>query len=98
MSLIPAAAFPLSVSGANITGADSVNYRLAGVNWPGAHQDNRVPAGLDKLNRADIIARIVSWGMNHVRFPLATGTVLNKDGTPYTGVIDPARVAANPVR
>lgn len=96
MPLIPAAAFPLSVSSANITGADSVNYRLAGVNWGGAQQDNRAPAGLDKLNRAEIISRIVSWGMNHVRFPLATATVLNKDGTPYTGIVDPARVAANP--
>jgi len=96
VSLLPASAFPLQTVANNITGADGQNYRLCGVNWPGAHQDNRVPAGLDKLNRADIIGRIVSWGLNHVRFPLATGTVLNKDGTPYTGLIDPARVAANP--
>lgn len=96
MSLIPAAAFPLATSGANIVGADSVNYRLAGVNWEGAQQDNRVAGGLDKLNRADIIARIVGWGMNHVRFPFSTGMINNKDGTPFTGLVDPARVAANP--
>lgn len=96
MTLIPAAAFPLSTSGANIVGADSVNYRLAGVNWEGAHQDNHVAGGLDKLNRADIIARVASWGMNHVRFPFATGMINNKDGTPFTSVVNPALVAANP--
>jgi endoglucanase len=96
MTLIPASAFPLSVSGTDIAGADSVSYRLAGVNWEGAHQDNRVAGGLDKLHRADIIARVIRWGMNHVRFPFSVGMISNKDGTPYTGLVDPARVAANP--
>jgi len=94
--IIPASAFPLAVSGAAITGADGQPYRLCGVNWPGAHQDNRVAAGLDKLPRSEIIGRIVSWGMNHVRFPFATGTLLNRDGTPFTSPVPLARVAANP--
>lgn len=96
MTLIPALAFPLSTSGAHITGADSVNYRLAGVNWEGAHQDNRVAGGLDKLDRADIIERIIGWKMNHVRFPFSTGMINNKDGTPYNTAIPMSRVAANP--
>lgn len=96
MGLIPAAAFPLSTAGAGITGADGQNYRLCGVNWPGAHQDNRVAAGLDKLDRHEIISRVISWGLNHVRFPFSIGMKNNKDGTPFTGLVDPARVAANP--
>lgn len=96
MGLIPAAAFPLSTSGASIVGADSVSYRLAGVNWEGAHQDNRVAGGLDKLHRAEITDRIVGWGMNHVRFPFSTGMINNSNGTPYTAPIPLSRVAANP--
>jgi endoglucanase len=96
MGLIHAAAFPLSTSGAKIVGANGVTYRLAGVNWEGAHQDGRVAGGLDKLHRAEIIDRVISWGMNHIRFPFSTGMISNKDGTPYTGLVSPAAVAANP--
>lgn len=93
MSLLNA---PLSVSGAKIVDADGVAVRLAGVNWGGAHQDGMAPAGLDKLHRDDISARIAGWGLNHVRFPFALGTFMNNNGTVKTGAADPARLAANP--
>jgi endoglucanase len=88
---------PLSVSGADILGADGTPAHLAGVNWGGAHQDGRVPAGLDKLPLAAITARLASWEfVNHVRLPFALGTFACPDGSPFTGRADPARLAANP--
>lgn len=96
MALIPAAALPLSVSGPRITGADGSQIRLAGVNWGGAHQDGLVPAGLDKMHRDDIAARIVSWGMNHVRFPFALGTFVTNSGAPRSGPVATPSITANP--
>src|SRR5260370_29228976 len=93
---LPAAAFPLSVSGAQILGAKGSPVRLAGVNWGGAQQDGLLPYGLDKLPRTEIIARIISWGFNHVRFPFALGTFVNNNGTLKTGLANPAALAANP--
>ena len=87
---------PLSVRGASITDAAGNPVKLCGVNWPGAHQDGLVPAGLDKLHRDAIAARIKSWGLNHVRLTFAVGTIMNKDGSMRTGLADNARLAANP--
>lgn len=87
---------PLSTSGADILDAGGKPVRLAGVNWGGASQDGLVPAGLDKLHRDDIAARIRSWGMNHVRLPFAVGTFLTNSGALRTGPADTARLAANP--
>jgi endoglucanase len=87
---------PLSVNGAQILDAAGNPVRLAGVNWGGGHQDACVPAGLDKLHRSDIISRITSWGLNHVRLTFALGTIVNDNGTLRTGTADPARLAANP--
>ena len=94
---LPASAFPLSVSGAEITRADtSAPVRLAGVNWGGAYQDFGVPSGLRERPRAEIIGWIVSKGFNHVRFPFSTGTFVTNSGTLRTAPADPSRLAANP--
>lgn len=88
---------PLSTSGPRILDSGGSPVRLAGVNWGGAQQDGLVPAGLDKLNRADIAERIVGWGLNHVRFPFALGTFMTNNGSLKTGPVpDPASLAANP--
>lgn len=91
-----ALAGPLSVAGSSILDAAGTPVRLAGVNWGGAQQDECVPYGLDKLPRAEIIARIISWGLNHVRLPFALGTFVNSDGTPKTAPAKASRLAANP--
>ncbi len=94
---LPASAFPLSVSGARLTGADGKAVTLGlGVNWGGAQQDEMLPYGLDRLPRAEIIARITGWGMSHVRFPFALGTIVNPDGSLKTAPAKASRLAANP--
>lgn len=93
---IPSAAFPLHVSGSSILGADASHVRLAGVNWGGAQQDELLPYGLDKLPRSQIIARIISWGFNHVRFPFALGTFVGSNGVLKTGLAKASRLTANP--
>lgn len=95
MSLIPAAAFPLSVSGAQITGADGSTPRLCGVNWGGAQQDGLLPYGLDKLPREQIISRITGWGLNHVRFPFSLGAFVTNGGTPKNALADVTHLSAN---
>ena len=87
---------PLTTRGADIINGGGQSIRLAGVNWPGAHQDHRVPSMLDRLSRDEIAARIAEEGFNHVRLTWATGTFSNKDGTPYAAPADGGQVAANP--
>lgn len=69
-------------------------WKMAGVNWAGAHQDNLVPGGLDYINVNTLAAQLASWGINSVRFPFASNTVLS------TTPINPAYVTgpnnANP--
>src|SRR5436305_2024513 len=96
MPLLPANAFPLQVSGAQITGADGSPVRLCGVNWGGGQQDECLPAGLDILPRDRIIDRIISWGFNHVRLCTATGAVMSNDGSVKTGAAKASRLSANP--
>jgi len=93
---LPASAFPLSTSGSKILGADGAPVRLAGVNWGGAHQDEGVAGGLDRLHRSQIIGRIAGHGFNTVRLPYATGAFINPDGTLRRNPVPAARVAANP--
>lgn len=93
---LPASAFPLRVSGAKILGHDGSPVRLAGVNWGGAYQDNKVPSGLRERPRDEIYDWIADKGFNHVRLPFATGTIVTSAGNPVTAPADPARLAANP--
>lgn len=86
---------PLSVSGSKILDSAGQPARLAGVNWGGAHQDELVPAGLDRLPRGEIIARIIGWGMNTVRFPFALGTFVNSNGSLKTAPAKASRLSAN---
>lgn len=88
---------PLIVNGTSILDVDGAPVRLAGVNWGGAQQNGLVPAGLDKLHRDEIAARIVSWGLNHVRLPYAIGAFMTNGGALKTGPVPaPSSLAANP--
>jgi endoglucanase len=93
---LPAAAFPLRVTGARILGADGSTVRLGGVNWGGAQQDEGVPGGLDVLPRSTIIGRIIAAGFNHVRLPYATGAFVSPSGTARLNAVPAGRLAANP--
>jgi endoglucanase len=94
---LPASAFPLSVSGARLLGADGSPVSLGlGVNWGGAQQDELLPYGLDKLPRSQIIGRLLSWGMSHVRFPFALGTFVSNDGVLKGPAGKASRLTANP--
>lgn len=93
---LPASAFPLRTSGASILGADGSPVLLAGVNWGGAQQDECVPYGLDKLPRAELISRIAAMGLNHIRVPFATGTIMTNGGQVKTAPAPLSRLTANP--
>lgn len=94
---LPAAAFPLTVSGARILDAAGQAASLGlGVNWGGGQQDECVPYGLDKLPRGDIITRIADgWRMTHVRVPFALGGIVTNSGTLKTAAAPAARLTAN---
>lgn len=94
---LPAAAFPLSVSGARILTAAGQHASLGlGVNWGGGQQDETVPYGLDKLPRGDIIGRIADeWGMTTVRLPFAVGGIVTNGGAVKTAPAPEARLTAN---
>lgn len=94
--ILPAAAYPLRTSGAQILAADGTPVRLCGVNWGGAQQDEGVPYGLDRTSRHDLADRIASWGMNHIRLPFSVGGIMNADGTVKGAPAPAARLAANP--
>jgi endoglucanase len=94
---LPASAFPLSVSGSRLRGADGSSCSLGlGVNWGGAQQDEGVPYGLDVLPRSQIISRITGWGMSHVRLPYAQSPFVTNGGTLRTAPARASRLAANP--
>ena len=65
---------PLSASGRWIVNADGQRVKLAGVNWPGAHEDDMVPSGLDYRDRNEIARQIAEWGFNSVRLTFAVRT------------------------
>lgn len=65
--------------------------KLAAVNWYGAEQLDRVPAGLQCQSLDAIASRIAAAGFNVVRLPWATDTWLGADRA-----VPPVAVAANP--
>jgi len=64
-------ATPLSTDGRFIVDANGLRVRLAGVNWIGAHMDDGVVAGLDRVHRSALAETIASLGFNCVRFPFS---------------------------
>ena len=76
----------LSTSGRWIVDANGRRVKLAGVNWPGAHEDDMVPSGLDYQDRNEI----TEWGFNSVRLTFAVRTLT------VTGQANPGLLAANP--
>lgn len=65
----------LRTSGRWIVDGNGNRFKLSGVNWAGAHEDNLVPGGLDYVSAASIASQLVSWGFNSVRFPFAGQTI-----------------------
>jgi len=80
---------PLSASGRWIVNANGQRVKLAGVNWPGAHEDDMVPSGLDYRDRNEIARQIAEWGFNSVRLTFAVRTLT------VTGQANPGLLAAN---
>lgn len=80
---------PLSASGRWIVNADGQRVKLAGVNWPGAHEDDMVPSGLKYRDRNQIARQIAEWGFNSVRLTFAVRTLT------VTGQANPGLLAAN---
>ena len=80
---------PLSTSGRWIVDGNGQRVKLAGVNWPGAHEDDMVPSGLDYRDRNEIARQIAEWGFNSVRLTFAVRTLT------VTGQANPGLLAAN---
>jgi endoglucanase len=81
---------PLSASGRWIVDANGQRVKLAGVNWPGAHEDDMVPSGLDYRDRNEIARQIAEWGFNSVRLTFAVRTLT------VASQANPKLLAANP--
>jgi len=81
---------PLSASGRWIVDANGQRVKLAGVNWPGAHEDDMVPSGLDYRDRNEIARQIAEWGFNSVRLTFAVRTLT------VASQANPELLAANP--
>jgi endoglucanase len=64
-------ATPLSTSGRFIVDANGRRVKLAGVNWIGAHMDDGVVAGLDRVHRDALAQTIAGLGFTCVRFPFS---------------------------
>jgi endoglucanase len=64
-------ATPLSTSGRFIVDAHGRRVRLAGVNWYGAHEDDGVAPGLDRVHRSSLATTIAMLGFNSVRLPFS---------------------------
>ena len=69
-------ALPLHTSGRFIVDRNGDRVKLAGVNWYGAEELDRVPAGLQCQSADAIAAHIAAAGFNVVRLPWATATWL----------------------
>ena len=65
------AATPLSTTGRFIVDANGARVRLAGVNWYGAHEDDGVAPGLDRVPRSTLAKTIAMHGFNSVRLPFS---------------------------
>src|SRR5215510_10767264 len=81
---------PLRTEGRWIVDAAGERFKLAGVNWYGAEEEDFVPAGLDKRPVADIALLIRELGFNSVRLPWSNELV-GRNPVVADGV-----VAANP--
>lgn len=84
-------ALPLRTSGRFVVDAHGHRVKLAGVNWYGAEELDRVPAGLQCQSIDAIAAHIVRDGFNVVRLPWATDTWIGA-----APPVAPVTVAANP--
>jgi len=84
-------ALPLHTSGRFVVDAHGHRVKLAGVNWYGAEELDRVPAGLQCQSIDAIAAHMVRDGFNVVRLPWATDTWVG--AAPQ---VAPVTVAANP--
>ena len=69
---------PLHTSGRFIVDRRGHRVKLAGVNWYGAEELDRVPAGLQCQSADAIAAHIAATGFNVVRLPWATATWLGQ--------------------
>ena len=83
-------ATPLSTSGRFIVEAHGRRVRLAGVNWIGAHMDDGVAPGLDRVPRGALAQTIAGLGFNCVRFPFSIWM------TRQTSPVADRHLAANP--
>mgnify|MGYP001212188817 CR=1 FL=1 len=66
----------LHTAGSSIVDANDNSVRLAGVNWYGMDCDANCVGGLDKRNRSDICALVVSLGFNTIRLPYTVEGIL----------------------
>jgi Cellulase (glycosyl hydrolase family 5) len=83
-------ATPLSTRGRFIVDANGRRVRLAGVNWIGAHMDDGVAPGLDRVPRGALAKTIARLGFNCVRFPFSVWM------TRLTSPVPDRYLAANP--
>jgi endoglucanase len=83
---------PLHTRGRYVVDAHGHRVKLAGVNWYGAEELDRVPAGLQCQSIDAVAAQIVAGGFNVVRLPWATDTWLGA-----APPVAPIAVAANPL-
>ena len=84
-------ALPLRTRGRFIVDDAGKRVKFAGVNWYGAEELDRVPAGLQCQPVDAIAAHLVADGYNVVRLLWASDTWLDADKT-----VPPVAVAANP--
>ena len=82
---------PLHTRGRFIVDAAGNRVKFAGVNWYGAEELDRVPAGLQCQPVDAIAAHLAADGYNVVRLPWASDTWLDPDEP-----VPPVAVAANP--
>ena len=80
---------PLATKGRFIIDASGKRFKLASVNWYGAHDFRMVPAGLDRLPLQTLVADIRAMGFNSVRLTFSNAMI-------HAPRFDPAAVAANP--
>ena len=81
---------PLRTEGRWIVDAAGERFKLAGVNWYGAEEDEFVVAGLDRRPLADVARLIRDLGFNSVRLPWSNELVEKNP------VVPESAVAANP--
>ncbi len=86
----PGPNLPLRTEGRWIVDSSGARFKLAGVNWYGAEEEDHVVAGLDRRPAADIARTIRDLGFNCVRLPWSNELVEKNP------VVADAAVSANP--